>query len=275
MRIQELLYKANSAAAGKTLLALATIAYGISCFLQRDFPIFWQPFPEHMPLRQPLAFVSASLLVLSGTGLFFDRTSRPAASTLAILFFLFTGSWLSQFAERPGTIWLGFCENLAVAVGAAAIWARDQARTHRRPWSGTAAARIVYGCCSLIFGLAHIVAIDKAVNGIPAWLPGTAYFWAAFTGVCHLAVGAALLVNRLAVPATRLASLMYVMFAAIMWLPGAVSHPDQWLRWAGAAISVALAGAVWAVGDYLLSERRAVVARNPRAGVAIEMGSRN
>jgi hypothetical protein len=68
MRIEELLYKANDARAGRHLLALATIAYGISCFLQRDFPIYWQPFPESMPLRQPLAFLSAGLLVLSGVG---------------------------------------------------------------------------------------------------------------------------------------------------------------------------------------------------------------
>jgi uncharacterized membrane protein len=254
-RIEELLHKANDAPAGRALLALATIAYGISCFLQRDFAIFWQPVPENMPFRQPLAFVSAGLLALSGATLFFYRTFRPAALTLAVLFVVYTGSWLSQFAARPGTIWLGFCENLAVAVGAAAIWARDQAQLQGRHWLGPAAARSVYGCCSLIFGLAHFVAIDKAASGIPAWLPGTAHFWAAFTGVSHLAVGAALLVNRLAVPATRLAALMYIIFAAIMWLPGAVTHPEQWLRWAGASITVILAGAVWAVGDYLLIAR--------------------
>jgi hypothetical protein len=102
---------------------------------------------------------------------------------------------------------------------------------------------------------------------------GTAHFWAAFTGVCHLAAAAALLVNCLAVPATRLAALMYIMFAAIVWLPGAVTHPDQWLRWAGASISVVLAGAVWAVGDYLLSARRGGVRRGLGI-VAIEIGSR-
>jgi uncharacterized membrane protein len=243
--------------AGRALLALATIAYGIACFLQRDFAIFWQPFPESMPLRQPLAFVSAGLLVLSGAALLFDRTVRPAALTLAVLFFVYTGSWLAHFAERPGTMWLGFCENLAIAAGAAAVWARVPAHTQGRYRHGPAAVRFVYGCCSLIFGLAHFVAIDKTAGGIPAWLPGTAHFWAAFTGVCHLAVGAALIVNRLALPATRLAALMYLIFAAIMWLPGAVTHPDQWLRWAGASITVILAGAVWSVGDYLLSASKA------------------
>jgi uncharacterized membrane protein len=266
MRTEELPYTANDVRTGRVLLALAAIAYGISCFLQRDFPSYWQPFPENMPLRQPLAFLSAGLLVLSGAGLFFHRTIRSAAATLAVLFFLFTGSWLSLFAERPGTIWLGFCENLAVAAGAAAIWASDAAQSGSRRWFGTAAARIVYGCCSLIFGLAHFIAIDATASMVPAWLPGTGYFWAAVTGVGHLAVGAALLVNRLAIPATRVGGLMYLIFAALSWLPGAVTHPDQWLRWAGLSISVLLAGAVWAVGDYLLIARRSGMDRELESG---------
>lgn len=91
---------------------------------------------------------------------------------------------------------------------------------------------------------------------IPAWLPGDAMFWALLTGAGHLAVGLALIVGRLAVLATRLASLMYLCFAAFAWLPGAVTHPDQWLRWAGTAITLAMLAAVWLVGDYLQAASR-------------------
>jgi len=72
--------------------------------------------------------------------------------------------------------------------------------------------------------------------------------------VGHLAVGLGLITNRLAVPATRLGALMYVCFALFAWLPGAVTHPTEALRWAGAAISLCMAAALWLVGD-LLSAR--------------------
>jgi hypothetical protein len=39
-------------------------------------------------------------------------------------------------------------------------------------------------------------------------------------------------------------------------MPGAITNPDQWLRWAGVAIALALMGARWSLGDYLWVTRR-------------------
>ena len=49
---------------------------------------------------------------------------------------------------------------------------------------------------------------------------------------------------------------MYVCFALFVWLTGAAAHPTEWLRWAGAAISLCMAAALWLVGD-LLAARNA------------------
>jgi hypothetical protein len=82
-------------------------------------------------------------------------------------------------------------------------------------------------------------------------MPGDPTFWAMFTGVAHAAVGIALIANRAAILATRLGGLMYLCFAAIVWIPGATLHPAEWLRWAGVGISLAMMGGVWSLGDYL------------------------
>jgi len=73
---------------GVTFLGLAAIAYGIACFLHGDFAIFWQPVPESLPLRQPLAYLSAILLVLGGAGLLIARTLRPATMLLLPLYLI-------------------------------------------------------------------------------------------------------------------------------------------------------------------------------------------
>jgi len=65
-----------------------------------------------------------------------------------------------------------------------------------------------------------------------------------------------LIANRAAILATRLGGLMYLCFAAIVWIPGAIVHPAEWLRWAGVAISLCMAAALWLVGD-LLAARHA------------------
>jgi uncharacterized membrane protein len=235
------------------MLGFSTLCFGIACFLQRDFTIFWQPVPESLPFRQPLAFLSAALLVLSGAGLFVSRVRRIAAITQICLFLAYAVSWLSTF--RSVQPWLGIAEHLAIVTGAATIWARLAPEKAYAWHFSPAVARIVYGCCSIIFALAHVVALKGTMSMVPAWMPGDAMFWALFTGAGHFAVAVALIVDRMAVLATRMASLMYLCFAAFAWLPGAVTHPDQWLRWAGTAITLAMLAAVWLVGDYLREHR--------------------
>jgi uncharacterized membrane protein len=243
----------NDPVVGARMLGFATLCFGVACFLQRDFTIYWQPVPEAFPFRQALAFVSAALLVASGTGLFFSKTRRSAAIVQVCLFLGYAASWLSlppaAGALRP---LLGIAEHLAIVVGAATLAARQSVGAER--WH-LSAARIAYGCCSIVFALSHVIGLEGTVRLIPAWIPGDPVFWALFTGACHLAAGLALIIDRLAFLATRLASLMYLLFAVFAWLPGAVTHPDQWLRWAGAAITLVMLASVWLVGDYLREPR--------------------
>jgi uncharacterized membrane protein len=235
---------------GINLLGFSTVCFGIACFLQRDFTLYWQPVPDNFPFRQPLALLSAALLVFSGIALWFARTRRHAAILQVCLFLAYAASWLSK-PITAGSIqpFLGIAEHLAIVVGAATVWARVSPSTAKR--FTPAMARMLYGCCSIVFGVAHVMALDGTAGLIPSWFPGSGVFWALFTGAAHLAVGFALIADRWAFAATRWAGFMYFCFAAIVWMPGAVTHPDQWLRWAGEAISLAMLAAVWLVGDYL------------------------
>lgn len=238
---------------GHRILAVSTIAFGVACFLQRDFTSFWNPAPAWLPARQVLAYVSAALLVLSGLGLLAPPTRRAAAMVQVVLFVTYAAFWLAQWAEAPAKLgpWLGMAEQLGIAVAAVTVAARSRAGGAAPRPAGTTVVRMAYGVCSIVFGLSHLVGVKGTAAMVPVWVPGDGVFWAVATGVAHIAVGAALLLDRLAVPATRIAGIMYLGFAAFVWAPGAVTHPDQWLRWGGLAISLVLMGAVWRVGDHL------------------------
>lgn len=242
--------------AGPTILGGSTICLGLACLMQKDFAIYWQPVPEGFPLRQPLAFVSAALLIASGLGLLTVRGRLAGAITQFVLFAAYALAWTS-ITIRNGSVqpWLGIAENLAIALGAATIWARLQSEIAASIGFTSSVARGSYAVFSTVFALAHVVSVESTANLIPSWFPGDASVWAILTGGLHLAVAFALAINRLAVLATRLGAAMYCSFAAIIWLPGAVAHPDHWLRWAGLAISLTLAGALWLVGDYSTSEK--------------------
>jgi len=239
---------------GVRMLGVSTLGFGIACLLQRDF-VVWQPVPEDFPFRQPLAFVSAAALMLSGSGLLVAGTRKIAVILQMSLFLLYAASWLFVSPSR-GSVqpWLGIAEHLAIVVGATTIWARLSPATAQRWHFNPKVARVAYGCCSLAFAIAHVVALKGTASFVPAWIPGDAVFWAIFTGVGHLAVAIALFADKVLVLATRLAALMYLSFAALVWMPGAVTHPDQWFRWAGGAITLVLLAAVWLVGEYRRAE---------------------
>jgi uncharacterized membrane protein len=242
---------------GVTFLGVAAILYGVACVLQGDFAIYWQPVPESLPLRQPLAYLSAGLLVLGGAGLLVRRSVRPAAILLLLLFAFYDLCYLLILVGppvNPKASLLGLSEQSSVVIGISAIFLRMRPSLS----AGVTTARIAFGICSLNFALAHFVALKITASMVPAWMPGGQVFWAIATGIGHLAVGLGLITNRFAVPATRLGALMYVCFALFSWFLGAVAHPTEWLRWAGAAISLCMAAALWLVGD-LLAVRNAVI----------------
>ena len=260
MQTGEMVRRLGRPGGGVAFLGVAAILYGIACFLQGDFAIYWQPVPESLPFRRPLAYLSAGLLVAGGGGLLIARTVRSAAMILLLLFALYDACYLLQLVGPPANpaALLGLAEQSSVVTGSWAILLRMRASGSAGATAGAMGARIAFGICSILFALAHILGLKPTAAMVPAWMPGGQVFWALATGVAHLAVGLSLIANRLAVPATRLGALMYVCFALLVWLPGAVTHPTEWLRWAGVGISLCMAAALWLVGD-LLSARNAEI----------------
>jgi uncharacterized membrane protein len=253
MQTEEMRRRLDHAGWGVPFLGIAAMLYGIACFLQGDFAIYWQPVPENLPLRQPLAYLSAGLLVLGGLGLLVAGTVRPAATLLMLLFALYGACYVLRLVgpSFQANALLGVAEQLSVVVGAWAILLR----MHTGGSAEAAVARIAFGLCSIMFAVAHFIGRVPTANMVPEWMPGGQMFWAIATGVGHLAVGLALIANRLAVPATRIGVFMYLCFVLFSWLPGAFTHPTQWLRWAGAAISLCMAAALWLVGDLLAAPK--------------------
>ena len=255
METKERLWRLDKAAFGAAFLGVAALLYGIACLLQDDFVIMGRPVPENLALRQALAYILAGSLVIGGAGLLRARTVRPAALLLIVHFGVYALCYLRALIGPPleTNAVMGLAEQSSVAVGAWAVLLnlRDGSQF------GATAARVTFGLCSLVFALAHFVARVPTASAVPDWMPGGQIFWALATGFGHLAVGLALIANRVAVPAARMGALMYVCFVVFVWLPGAFAHPTEWPRWAGAAFSLCMAGALWTVGDLLFARRYA------------------
>ena len=261
MQMKEMLRRLGQPAGGAALLGMAAILYGVACLLQGEFSDSWQPVPQGLPLRQPLAYLCAGLLILAGAGLLITRTVRPAAMTLLVVFGFYDACYLLKLVGSPTDFnsLMGLAEQLSVVVGCGAILIRMR---DGGP-AAVATARIAFGICSIVFGLSHLKDLEGLAKAVPAWIPPGQIFWAAATGVGHLAVGLGLLANRLAISATRLGALMYSCFVVLGWLPEIFKHPTLWLRWEGAGMSLCMAGALWLVGDLLAERRQRGESTNP------------
>ena len=261
MQMKDMLRQLGRPAGGVAFLGISAILYGTACFLQGEFSDFWQPVPQGLPLRQPLAYVCAGLLILGGAGLLIARTVRPAAITVLLVFGFYDACYLLQLVGSPDNFnaLMGLAEQLSVVVGCWAILLRIRGGGS----AAVATARIAFGICSIIFGLSHLTDVEGLAKAVPEWIPGGQIFWAAATGVAHLFVGLGLLANRLAMSATRLGALMYSCFVFLGWAPEIFKHPTLWLRWEGAGISLCMAGALWLVGDLLAERRQGADSANP------------
>jgi hypothetical protein len=216
---------------------------------------FWSRLPWGTRIAGTAALALGAiglLFILAGVGCQQRRTLIPAGLILCALYLLLSLGWLNRVFALPGVIgtWLGFSEQIALAIGGAAI--ALQALGHR-PRAATA-CRVAFGICQLIFGLGHFLSLPETIALTPAWLPPGQAFWALATGVAHFAGGAALIIGFRPVATTRLLAAMFAMFGLLVWLPLLVADPSAAVPWAGNAINLALIGAVFALGD-LLAQR--------------------
>ena len=80
-------------------------------------------------------------------------------------------------------------------------------------------------------------------------------FWAVTTTVLFALAAVALLTNRIALLATRLLTMMLVIFGPLVWVPLLVSDPHNHTNWSENAETFAIAGTAWILAD-LLGEYR-------------------
>lgn len=242
---------------GVPVYGLGAITLGVVGLVSGDFAGVWQPVPPSTPDRKALAYIAAICLLVAGAAIQWRRIARAGLLVLGIVYFIFALLWLPRVVGYPQIFatWGGFFEQLSLVSAAVVVYAsvenRDSARASRIGQIG----RVVYGICVVSFALNHFCAISETANMVPKWIPPGQHFWAVATGVAHLFAGIAILSGVLAVVASRLLTLMLILFGALVWMPSLYSHRREHMVWAGNAINLALAGAAWVMADWMASRQ--------------------
>src|SRR5277367_4841925 len=228
----------------------AAIFLGILGLVSGDFATNWQNVGPNVPLRVPLAYLTAVIELAGGIALLLPRSARAGALTLTIVFSVFTLIWVPKAFVNIGNydpIGNVFEEFALVAAGlvlCAIFSPAGSSIALRRPFFV-----LLFGICPISFGIVHIIDMPGLLGGIPSWLPPTKMFWAYATTLGFFGAAVAILTGILAPLASRLLTAEIVIFEFLFWIPKVLPGQRNHFNWPGNAISIAIAGAAWVVSD--------------------------
>jgi uncharacterized membrane protein YphA (DoxX/SURF4 family) len=235
---------------GLYVYAGAAIFLGLLGLASGDFATGWQNVGPNVPLRVPLAYLTAVVELAGGVALLVPRTARAGALTLTIVYSVFTLIWVPKAFVNLGNydpIGNVFEEFALVAAGLV-LWATfspaDSSVARRRPFFV-----LLFGICPISFGIVHIIDMPGLLGWIPSWLPPAQMFWAYATTMGFFAAAVAILTGIMAPIAVRLLTAEIVIFELLVWIPKLSAGPSNHFNWAANAISIALCGASWVVSD--------------------------
>jgi len=228
--------------------------FGVAAFAFGVITLAWQ---DYNGWRQPryLVCAAAAALIFGGVVIQFVRTAKTGAVVLAAVYLVFALLCVPGIVAKPQIYnsWGNFFEQFSLVTGAATVygglssgWLRET--IHR-------IGRILLGICVASFTLEQAFYLAATASLVPKWLPPSQMFWAVTTTVFFALAATAFLTNRMALLATRLLTMMLVIFGLLVWVPLLLSDPHNHTNWSENAETFAIAGAAWVLADLLAEDR--------------------
>jgi hypothetical protein len=232
---------------GRHVFGVATLASGL-------ITLAWHDYNDPHQLRY-IVYAAAAAQIFSGAAIQFRRTAKTGAAVLGAAYLVFVLLCVPGIVSAPliYNSWGNFFEQFSLLTGAAIVYSRLSSA-----WSPETLhrlGRILLGVCAVSFALEQGIYLHPTVILVPQWLPPSQKFWAVATTVFFALAAVALLTNRMALLASRLLTMMLVLFGLIVWVPLVLSDPRSHTNWSEIAETFAIAGTAWILAD-LLGESR-------------------
>jgi hypothetical protein len=232
---------------GRHVFGVAALAFGLIMLAWHDYN-GW-----HLP--RDIVYAAAAAQIFGGAALQFRQTAKTGAIVLGAVYLVFALRCMPQIVAKPQIYnsWGNFFEQFSLVTGAAILYARLSSTWSRETLNRI--GRILLGICAASFTLEQAIYLDATAQLVPKWLPPSQMFWAVTTTVLFALAAVALLTNRMALLATRLLTMMLVIFGLLVWVPLLVSDLHNHTNWSETAETFAIAGTAWILAD-LLGEYR-------------------
>jgi hypothetical protein len=234
------------------VFGVAALAFGFVTLAWHDYKDWDQLRSLLNPTDGPVfVYAAAAAQIFGGAAIQFRRTAKTGALILGAVYLVFALLYVPRIVATPQIYdrWGNFFEQFSLVTGAAIVYARLSSAW--APETLNRIGRLLFGICAASFTLEQAFYLDATAHLVPKWMPPSQMFWAVLTTVAFALAAVALLTNRTALLATRLLTLMIVIFGLLVWAPLLLSNPHSHTNWSEGAETFAIAGAAWILADLL------------------------
>src|SRR5216683_130838 len=228
---------------GRHVFGVAALAFGLITLAWHDYNGWHQP--------RYMVYAAGAAQIFGGVAIQFRPTAKTGAAVLGAVYLVFALLCVPGIVAKPQIYnsWGNFFEQFSLVTGAAIAYARLSSAWSRETLNRI--GRILLGICAASFALEQAFYLGATANLVPRWLPLGQMFWAVTTTVLFALAAVALLTNRMALLATRLLTMMLVIFGLLVWVPLILSDPHSHTNWSETVETFAIAGVAWILADLL------------------------
>src|SRR5260370_14253353 len=220
---------------GRRVLGVACLAIGL-------ITVVWHDYTEcHQP--RYLVHAAAAALIFGSAAIQFRWSAKAGALVLGAVYLVFALLCVPGIVAKPQIYnsWGNFFEHFSLVTGAAIVYARLSSAWSRETLNRI--GRILLGICTASFTLEQAFYLRATASLVPKWIPPSQMFWSVTTTVLFALPAVALLTDRMALLATRLLTMMLVVFGLLVWGPLLLSDPHSHTHWDEIAETFPMAGA--------------------------------
>jgi hypothetical protein len=239
-------------AMGRYLFGVAALMLGIaSLALHQQLASEWR-----LPGTAAFLWVTSIAQIVGGIALLFSKTDRLGAAVLGGVYALFALTLVPDIFAQPGVYasWGNLFYQLALVVGACVAYGLAASSA---PYAKTIckAAVVLFGLCNISFAIEQVEFLARTVSLVPKWVPPNGMFWAIATTLAFGLAGVSMLIGCKSLLASRLLTVMLLIFVITIWIPLLIADPKTLSNWSEGIVTFAIAGAAWIVVDFLALPR--------------------
>lgn len=240
-------------------LQLGRYIYGLAAIASGVITLLWKQIHSLGSLSSPLilVYIVGVVELIGGLAIQWDKTIKYGALILSAVYLIFTLYLIPPIFEMPLAYynWGNFFEEFSIVIGGVIVFASTIRNNPERAAKIEIAAYRCFGICVISYSLYQLFYLSYTANLVPIWLPPNQMFWAVATTIAFAVAAYAIISGHSTLLASRLLAIMFIGFCLLVWFPICIKNPFGITGWVSNAKTLAVAGSVWVVADFLSQQK--------------------